>query len=95
MLRGITLERHNEWVFAPLGWEAEALEQRFAFVGTASKAGRRCLVVPSAVRALIPLYGERSAANVPILSSLSHLLDKQTLVVDILLATREAPPGAS
>lgn len=95
VLRGITLDRQFEWVFAPAGWQADALEQRWTFVGTASKAGRRCLVTPSEVRTLISLYGERSAVEVPAQSSLSHLLGKQTLVVDILLATREAPPGTS
>jgi hypothetical protein len=87
VLTGVALDGRFDWVFAPKGWDITALERRYCFSGTKNSPRRRCLLTPSGVRELIALYGEQPVVELLNKPSLSDLLNRNMLAVDVMLAT--------
>ena len=90
VLTGLSQRGFTEWVFLPKDWDVEAVLRQFRFSGTARSRTRQCLATPSSVRELIAQYGEASVVPAPLNATLTDLLDKALIAVDLTIIAPEA-----
>ncbi|NYE22822.1 hypothetical protein [Pigmentiphaga litoralis] len=83
VLTGLSQRGLTEWVFVPKDWDVEAVLRQFRFSGTARSRTRQCLATPSSVKALIVQYGEASMVPAALNATLTELLDKALIAVDL------------
>ncbi|GGX07511.1 hypothetical protein GCM10007242_11230 [Pigmentiphaga litoralis] len=83
VLTGLSQRGFTEWVFMPKGWDVEAVLRRFRFSGTARSRTRQCLATPSSIKELVAVYGEAAIAPAGTQASLTELLDKALIAVEL------------
>jgi hypothetical protein len=89
VLTGLSQRGFTEWVFVPRGWDVETVLRRFRFSGTARSRTRQCLATPSSIKELVAMYGEAAIAPAETQASLTELLDKALIAVELTVLAPE------
>ncbi|WP_420225018.1 hypothetical protein [Pigmentiphaga litoralis] len=95
VLTGLSQRGFTEWVFVPKDWDVEAVLRRFRFSGTARSRTRQCLATPASVKELIAQYGESSMVPAALNATLTELLDRALIAVDMTIIAPEPVEACS